>query len=162
MAVDAFLKIDGVDGESTDSKHKGELEVLSFSWGETNDASSHGAGGGGGAGKVSFQDFHFVAYTSKASPALFLGCASGEHFKKAVLTVRKAGKEQQEFMKVSLEDVLVSSFQTGGASGEVTVPTDQFSLNFVKIDFSVVGQNPDGTVGDGAAAGWDVKANKKV
>jgi type VI secretion system secreted protein Hcp len=161
MAVDAFLKIDGVDGESSDSKHKNEIEVLSYSWG-LEQTGAHAAGGGGGAGKASFQDLHFVTNTSKASPTLFLACASGQHFKSAILTVRKAGKEQQEFLKVSLEDVLVTEFNNAGEASLVTVPTDQFSIAFVKIDFSVRSQDPDGSIGEATHAGWDLNRNVKL
>src|SRR6266542_976170 len=96
-AVDFFLKLEGVDGESADSKHKGEIDVESWSWGESQ-SGTHGAGGGGGAGKVSMQDFHFVMKVNKASPKLMLACATGQHIKEATLTCRKAGKDQQEFL----------------------------------------------------------------
>ena len=94
MAVDYFLKLDGIDGESADSKNKGQIDLQSFSWGEAQ-TGTHGAGGGGGAGKVQMQDFHFVMKNNKASPKLMLACANGEHIKKGVLTCRKAGKDQQ-------------------------------------------------------------------
>src|SRR5215207_1300961 len=121
MAVDYFLKLDGIDGESADSKHKGQIDLQSFSWGETQ-TGTHGAGGGGGAGKVQMQDFHFVMKAGKASPKLFLACAEGEHIKKAVLTCRKAGKEQQAFLEVTMSDVLISSYQTSGSSHGDEVP----------------------------------------
>src|SRR5271165_6880604 len=106
--VDYFLKIDGIEGESMDAKHKNEIQLQSWSFGE----SQQGAfvqGGGGGAGKVTMQDFHFTMQTNKASPKLFLSCANGEHIKSALLTCRKAGKEQQEFLKVTFTNLLVSS-----------------------------------------------------
>ena len=90
-AVDYFLKIDGIPGESTDSKHKNEIDIESWSWGEAN-SGSHAYGGGGGAGKVSVQDFNFTMHVNKASPKLFLACATGQHIKEALLTCRKAGK----------------------------------------------------------------------
>jgi type VI secretion system secreted protein Hcp len=90
MAYDAFLKIDGIAGESLDERHKDEIEVLAFSWGESNSGSS-GIGGGGGAGKVTMQDFRFTMKLSKASPQLAAACATGKHIKSAVLTCRKAG-----------------------------------------------------------------------
>src|SRR5687768_14117646 len=108
-AVDYFLKVDGIDGDSTDDKHKSEIEVQSFSFGASNSGTYGKGGGGGGAGKVQFSDFHFVTRVGKASPKMMLACASGEHIKKAVLTCRKAGKEQQEYMKVTMSDCLVSS-----------------------------------------------------
>jgi type VI secretion system secreted protein Hcp len=160
-AVDYFLKIEGVQGESADDKHKNEIDVESWSWGETN-AGSSSAGGGGGAGKVSMQDFHFVMKMNKATPKLMLACASGEHIKKAELVCRKAGKEQQEYLKIVLSDVLVSSYQTGGSAGSSVVPMDQISLNFAKIEFEYKPQKADGTLDAAAKAGWDLKANKKV
>jgi type VI secretion system secreted protein Hcp len=158
-AVDFFLKIDGIDGESTDSKHKGEIDLFSWSFGATQ-SGTHATGGGGGAGKVSMQDFHFVMSVNKASPKLMLACASGEHFKKAVLTCRKAGKDQQEFYKVTLSDLLVSSYQTGGNQSGELLPTDQISLNFSKIEFEYKEQKPDGTLGGAVKTGWSLKENK--
>ncbi|HEY0007061.1 MAG TPA: type VI secretion system tube protein Hcp [Pyrinomonadaceae bacterium] len=160
-AVDYFLKIEGVDGESHDSKHKGEIDLESFSWGESQ-TGSHAAGGGGGAGKVAMQDFHFVMRVNKASPKLMLGCATGEHFKKAVLICRKAGKEQQEFLKVTMSDVLISSYQTGGSAHGETLPMDQCALNFAKIEFEYKEQKADGSLAGPVKAGYDMKANKVV
>src|SRR5688572_18436432 len=97
-AADYFLKIDGIEGESQDAKHKAEIDLESWSWGETQ-SGSHATGGGGGAGKVSMQDFHFVMRVNKASPKLLLACASGQHIPSAILTCRKAGGDQQEFVK---------------------------------------------------------------
>jgi type VI secretion system secreted protein Hcp len=158
MTIDYFLKIEGVSGESLDAKHKGEIEVESWSWGEANPTPP--SGGGGGAGKVQMQDFVFTTKVSKASPGLMLACASGKHFKSAVLTARKAGKGQQEFLTFSLSDVLVSSYQTSGAEGEV-VPGEAVSLNFSKIQMEYKPQNPDGSLGGSIKAGWDVKQNKQ-
>jgi type VI secretion system secreted protein Hcp len=136
MAFDAFLKIEGIKGESTDKGHPDEIEISSFSWGVTNTGSAS-SGGGGGAGKAVAQDFQFTSGLSKASPSLMLACATGRHFQTATLTCRKAGGSNEvEFLKIKLSDVIVSSYQTGGeAGGDADVPTDQFSLNFAKIDF---------------------------
>src|SRR5262245_47218703 len=160
-AVDYFLKIDGVEGESQDSKHKGEIDLLSWSWGESQ-TGTFAAGGGGGAGKVSMQDFHFVMSVNKSSPKLLLACVNGEHFKKAVLTCRKAGKEQQEYLKITFSDCLVSSFQTGGSSGSDMMGTDQISINFAKIEYEYKEQLATGQLGGVIKAGYDVKANKAV
>jgi type VI secretion system secreted protein Hcp len=157
--VDYFLKIDGIDGESTDSKHKNEIDVLSWSWGETQSGTMAG-GGGGGAGKVAMQDFHFVMKVNKASPKLLQACACGEHVKKAVLICRKAGKDQQEYLKITLSDLIVSSYQTGGSSGTDIVPTDQISLNYSKIEFEYKEQKADGTLGGAVKGGWNLKENK--
>jgi type VI secretion system secreted protein Hcp len=155
--TDYFLKIEGVDGESTDSKHKNEIEVMSWSWGETN-AGSESVGLGGGSGKVQMQDFHFTMKTTKASPKLFLACASGQHIKKAVLTCRKAGKEQQEYLTITFTECLVSSYQIGGSGGDV-IPVEQCSLNFGQINIEYKEQKADGTLGGAVPAGWSVKEN---
>ena len=161
MAVDYFLKLDGVEGESTDSKHKNEIDVMSWSWGETNSGDAAHRGGMG-AGKVSMQDFHFVMHVNKSTPKLMQFCASGEAIKKGVLTCRKAGKQQQEYLVITLNDMVVSSYQSGGSSGSDTVPVDQISLNFSKIQFEYKEQKPDGSLGGAIKGGWDVKENKVV
>jgi type VI secretion system secreted protein Hcp len=160
-AVDYYLKLTGIDGESQDHKHKGEIDVESWSWGETQSGTGH-AGGGHGGGKVSMQDFHFVMKLNKASPKLMLACATGEHIKEGLLTCRKAGTQQQEFFKIKMTDILVSSFQTGGSGHSDIIPTDQISINFAKIEFEYKEQKPDGTLGGVTKAGYDVKANKKL
>jgi type VI secretion system secreted protein Hcp len=156
-AVDYFLKIDGIQGESRDDRHKDEIDIESFSWGETQ-SGTFAVGGGGGSGKVSMQDFHFTMTVNKASPALFLACAQGEHIKNAILTCRKAGKDQQEFMKVTMNDVLVSSFQIGGAGG--VVPTDQISLNFAKIEVEYKEQDATGKLVGSIKKWFDLKSMK--
>jgi len=162
MAIaDYFLKLDGVEGEAQDSKHKGEIDLESWSWGETQ-TGTHVAGGGGGAGKVAMQDFHFVMRVNKASPKLMLACATGQHIKEGILICRKAGKEQQEFLKVKFTDLLVSSYQTGGSANGDVVPLDQISLNFAKIEVEYKEQKADGTLGGAVKAGYDLKANKQV
>lgn len=160
MAVDFFLKIDGIQGESADAKHQNEIDLQSWSWGE-NQTGTAAAGGGMGAGKVAMQDFHFVMQVSKASPKLVLACASGEHIKEAVLVCRKAGKEQQEYLKIVFSDILVSSFQTGGSAGS-EVPFDQISLNYSKMEYEYKPQKADGTLDGPVKAGWDLKKNVKV
>jgi type VI secretion system secreted protein Hcp len=159
--VDYFLEIDGVPGESTDLKHKDEIEVESWSWGATQ-LGTTAVGGGGGAGKVSIQDLNFVARTSKASPTLFLRCASGEHIKQAILTARKAGKDQSEFLILTMSDVLVTSYQIAGSETADTVPMDQVSVNFTKIKFEYRTQRPDGSLDAPVWTGWDSKANQKL
>jgi type VI secretion system secreted protein Hcp len=160
MAVDYFLQITGVEGESTDAKHKGWIDVDSWSWGETRPAPPAG-GGGGGAGKVQIQDLHFVSRVSKASPKLFLACANGQHFKEAKLVGRKAGKEQQEFLTWTFSDILVTGYQTGGAEGGEIVPSDQVSLNFAKLKVEYRAQKADGSLDAPVSAGWDAKNNKQ-
>jgi type VI secretion system secreted protein Hcp len=160
-AVDYFLKIDGIEGESEDAKHGKEIEILSWSWGE-HQQGSMGHGTGGGAGKVSMQDFSFTMKCCKASPKLFLACANGEHIKSAILTCRKAGKEQQEFLKWTFSDLLVSSYSTGGSGGADIIPVDSIAFNFTKIETAYKVQKPDGTLGEEFKAGYDLKKNVKV
>ncbi|HEX4128841.1 MAG TPA: type VI secretion system tube protein Hcp [Pirellulales bacterium] len=159
--TDFFLKIKGIEGESNDSKHKNEIDVESWSWGETQ-SGSHAQGSGGGAGKVSMQDFHFTAKISKASAKLFLACAGGDHIDEAVLTCRKAGKDQQEYLKITMSGLLVSSYQTGGSGHSDIVPVDQVSLNFSKLQLDYKPQDSKGGLGGPVKAGWDLTANKSM
>ena len=119
-AVDYFLKFDGIKGESTDAKHKDEIDIKSWSWGETQ------AGQGAAAGKVAMQDFHFVMRVNTATPALMKACATGDHIKTATLTGRKAGKEQQEYLTVKLTDVLVTSYHTAEPVRAITRRSTRF------------------------------------
>ena len=155
-----FLKIDGIAGESLDAKHKGEIELESFSWGESQQGAAAGTGGAG-AGKVQMHDFHFAMRMNKASPQLLLACASGQHLKSAILTGRRTGKDQQEFLVIKFADVLISSYQTGGVADQ-PFPTDQVSFNFAQISVDYRAARPDGTLDPAVHAGWDVKANRKV
>jgi len=160
MAVDYFLKIDGVDGESQDHKHKSEIEILSWSWGATQTGTAS-IGGGGGAGRVDFADFNFMKRVDKASPKLMLGCATGKHLPKALFTCRKAGGEQQEYLKVTFSDVMVSSYQTSGAANESQpLPVESIAFNFGKIELEYREQKPDGTLGGAVSANYDLKQRK--
>jgi type VI secretion system secreted protein Hcp len=159
-AVDYFLKFDGIKGESTDAKHKDEVDIESWSWGESH--AGRGAGAGGGAGKVAMQDFHFVMKVNKATPALMKACATGQHIKTATMTGRKAGKDQQEYLTIKFTDVLVSSYQTAGTGGGDIHPMDQVSLNFAKIEVDYKPQKPDGTLGASERFAYDLKANKAL
>src|SRR5687767_13226779 len=160
MASDIFAKIGDIKGESTDDKHKDEIDVLSYSWGATQ-TGTLAVGGGGGAGKVQFNDFNFTQKVNKASPSLFLACASGQHIKEATITVRKAGKTQQEYLIIKMNDVLVSSYQSGGSSGD-DLPTESVSMAFAKVELTYKEQKADGGSGQSFTAGWDLKANKAL
>ena len=161
MASDYLLEIDGIKGESTDEKHKDKLEIDSFSWGVSN-SGSMGRGGGGGTGKAEFQDVHFTKQTDKSSPLLMKAAASGQHIKKAVLTARKAGGNggQVEYLKITLEDVMVSSFQSGGNAGNSSIPHDSFSFNFTKIKYEYMPQKADGSLEGAIPATYDRALNK--
>lgn len=162
-ASDFLLEIDGIKGESSDSKHKDAIEIESFSWGATRKGASAVRGGGAGAGKVSFQDFHFTKAIDRSSPLLLRAAATGQHIKKAVLFVRKAGKEQQEYLVIKLTDILVSSYQTSPqAPGSGQGPVEDVKLDFAKVEYEYRPINPDGSLGAPVKAGYDLKANKKV
>jgi type VI secretion system secreted protein Hcp len=161
MAVDYFLQIDGIAGESQDAKHKGAITVLSWSWGESSPAPVV-TGGGAGAGKVTFSDFNFMMPVSKASPALFLACATGQHFKTAKLSVQKAGgKAVDDYLTWTFSDVLVTSYQASAGGGD-DGPTESVSLHTTKAVVSYKPQKADGSFDTAIAAGFDVKTNKKV
>ena len=160
-AVDYFLKIDGIEGEAQDKTHKNEIQLESWSFGETNGGTSS-SGMGAGAGKVAMQDFHFVMRSNKASPKLFLACADGEHIKKAVLTCRKAGKDQQEYLKWTFSDLLISSYQTGGSASSDVVPLDQISINFTEAQVDYKEQKPDGTLGGAVTTKYNVKSQSSA
>lgn len=165
MAIaDVFLKIsDGIDGESMDDKHKNEIEVDSWSWGLAQTGTGGRIGTGQGAGKASFQDIHFTAKVSKASPKLMLASATGQHLAEATLSVRKAGGQQEDYLKIKLNGVFISSYQEGGSGhGNDIVPIDQFSLNFSKIEITYKQQNEKGSVGAPVVTGYDLAANKKL
>ncbi len=161
MPVDYYLKLDGVPGESTKKGTEDQIEVLSWSWGETNTGtSSHGTGAG--AGRVSMQDFNFTMTFNKASPVLMLKCATGEHIPKGVLVCRKAGTDQQTFLTITFSDLIVSSYQCGGHPGDDSLPTDQISFNYTKVEFEYKQQDEKGTTGKPVKAGYDLKKLDKV
>ena len=160
MALDYFLKIDGIRGESSDDKHKEEIELESFSWG-VSQTGSFAPGGGGGSGKADVQDVFVTMQASRASPTLMLSCVSGKHHKEAILTVRKAGKSQLEFMVFKFHDILISSYQTGGSTPDDVV-LDQASLAVGDIQLEFRSQKDDGSLDVAVDAGWDVKNNKPL
>lgn len=160
MAVDMFLKIKGVEGESGDDKHKNEIDVLAWSWGVSQSASSH-TGGGGGSGKANFQDISVTKYLDSSSNKLLRLCSTGEHIPESLLTIRKAGTEQQEYLKITLSDCIVASVSTGGSGGEDRL-TENVSINFSKVKFEYWPQKPDGSLGGVQPFEYDIKANKKL
>src|ERR1700686_5750090 len=140
---DAFLKLDGIKGESADAKHKGEIDIMSFSWGVSQTGVS-ATGGGGGAGKVSFQDIHFTKKTDASSPLLMLNCASGAHIKEGNFVVRKAGGTQLEYLKIKLTDILISGGKDHGSSSGGDIPSESVTINFAKVEYSCQPQGADG------------------
>jgi type VI secretion system secreted protein Hcp len=159
MASDLFMKIGTYKGESTDAKHKGEIDVLSWSWG-VNQVGTTGTGGGGGAGKASFHDLTFVHHVDAASPNLMYACAAGEHIKDATMTVRKAGKTAQEFLVLKMADVFITSVSPAGHDGPNT--SESVSMQFGSIKMEYKAQKPDGSLDSGIQFNWDITKNIKL
>jgi type VI secretion system secreted protein Hcp len=157
MASDIFAKLGDIKGESLDSKHKDEIEVLSYSWGVSN-AGSMAHGGGGGEGKATFHDLSFVHNVDKASPVLMQACATGVHLKEATITHRKAGKEQHEYLIVKMNDVIITGV-THGAGGDGG--QENVSLAFGKVALEYKPQKPDGSLDAGIHFKYDLKAQKE-
>lgn len=156
--VDMFLKIDTVKGESKDSKHAGEIDILEFSFGVAQQGVAH-TGGGSGAGKAHWEDMIITKRADKSSPTLMLRCATGQHFKDATLTVRKAGGKQEEYYQVKLYEVLISNFSNSG-NGDDSIPVEHVSLNYSKIEFAYKEQSKDGGLGSPVKVSWDIKTNQ--
>lgn len=149
-----FLKLDGIEGESQDQKHKGEIEIDSFSLAVAN-AEAPSAG----AGKSAWQDMRFSGKIDKSYPKLRLACVSGERLKKALLTARKAGKTQQEYLKLTMLDVLISSVQLGGSANPV-VPSMHFTLTFARIEVEQASQKESGILGGKVKIAYDIPKEK--
>ena len=159
MASDIFAKIGDIKGESFDDKHKGEIEVLSWSWGITQ-SGTMAHGGGGGEGKANFNDFNFTHHIDKASPVLMKACATGEHIKDATITVRKAGKGQQEFLIIKMADVIITGVAPSGA-GDGAATAEHVAIQFAKVDLEYKPQKQDGSLDAGVHFKYDIKGNKE-
>jgi type VI secretion system secreted protein Hcp len=157
MAVDMFIKIDTVDGESRDKVHKKEIDVLAWSWGISNSGSAH-VGGGAGAGKANIQDISFTKWVDSATPKLALACCDGKHFANATLVVRKAGEKPVEYLKIKIEEVLITSISTGGSGGEDRL-TENVTLNFAKVSLDYVPQDEKGAAGTAIPMAWSIAEN---
>jgi type VI secretion system secreted protein Hcp len=157
MAVDMFIKIDTVDGESRDKVHKKEIDVLAWSWGISNSGSAH-VGGGAGAGKANIQDISFTKWVDSSTPKLLLACCDGKHFANATLVVRKAGEKPVEYIKIKIEEVLITSISTGGSGGEDRL-TENVTLNFAKVSVDYVPQDDKGAAGTAIPMAWSIAEN---
>ncbi|WP_416421577.1 type VI secretion system tube protein Hcp [Pseudomonas sp. App30] len=162
MAVDMFIKIGDIKGESQDSAHKDEIDVQGWSWGMSQSGSMH-LGSGGGAGKVNVQDLSITKFIDKSSPNLMMACSSGKHYPEAKLVIRKAGGESQvEYMIITLKEVLISSLSTGGTSHDDRL-TENVTLNFAQVLVDYQPQKADGTKDGGPVKyGWNIRQNVKL
>lgn len=159
MAVDMFIKIGDIKGESRDKTNKEWIDVLAWSWGLSNSGSAH-IGGGAGAGKVNVQDLSFTKYIDAGSTALQLACCNGKHYDKANIIVRKAGETPLDYLKIELTEVMVTSVSTGGSGGEDRL-TENVTLNFAKVKVEYFAQDEKGI---GKAAGqytYNIAENTK-
>ncbi len=157
MATDIFFKIGDIKGESTDDRHRDEIEVLSWSWGMTQSGS---VATGAGAGRASFSDFSFTHRIDKASPKLMKACATGQHFKEATLTERRAGPGKQDFLIITMADVIVTSVLPSGGGGDDGL-VELASLQCAKVDLEYKPQKADGSLDAGIHFKFDIKRNKE-
>lgn len=156
MAISNFLKLDGIDGESTDRSHRNEIELLSWSWGVTNETPA-GGGGGSGVGRATPQALLFVHRYDKASPLLARLAANGRHIRTAVLSARRSGTGQRDFLLITLKELNVSAVQMAD-NGDG--PVEQVALRFAEIGFSYTPQTPRGTAGTPVTMNWNVRTSQ--
>ncbi|MEM5429625.1 Hcp family type VI secretion system effector [Cupriavidus oxalaticus] len=161
MAQDIFLKINGIDGESQDSSHKNEIEVLAWDWSIEQQSTMH-AGSGGGAGKATVSDLSFEHYIDRASPNLMKYCLTGKHINEAVLVVRKAGGNPLEYLKLTMTDVIVTKVSPRGSVDDEVRMREQVALSFSRVKQEYVVQNAQGGSGGAVTAGYDIKGNKEA
>ena len=159
MAVDVFAKLGDIKGESIDDKHKDEIEVLSYSWGVSN-AGSMSFGTGGGEGKATFHDLSFTHKIDKASPVLMQACATGVHLKEGTITHRKAGKGQQEYLVIKMNDIIVTGVTHGGSGADGS--SENVSIAFAKVNLEYKPQKADGSLDAGIHFKYDLKAQKEA
>ena len=157
---DFYIKLEGIDGESKDSKHTNWIDVLSFEYAVTQ-SSSMATGGGGGVGRANFDALSFVHYVDRATPALLKYCAKGKHIPEVTISACKAGDGSQEYMSVRLFQVLVTHAGPVGTTEDARVK-EKVDLSYSEIRVEVKEQNADGTMGATVTGGWKVKENIEV
>ncbi len=150
--------MEGAAGESANANHKDWIDIASYTWGASQLGTMF-SGGGGGAGKVSFNDLHVEAKIDKATPTLLKYCASGKHVDEVKLSLCKAGGTQIEYSTVVLKDVLVTTARIIGTSGDDSIAI-AYSFQAAKVEQHYWVQQKDGTRGAESQFGWDVKANQ--
>jgi len=163
MAFDAFLKIDGIPGESTDDKHKDWIEILSYDFGMDQPSSATDSSAGGGTTeRVDLDDFKIVKHLDKASTKLYETCCTGKHIANVTLELCRAGGDKVKYLEVKMENVVISKAKSGGMSeGEDGFPTENVDFNFAKVKWTYTQQKrADGSGGGNVAGGWDLTANK--
>lgn len=162
MATDVFLKVESIDGESTDEKHKKWCELSSFSWGMTQPASMASATGGRTAERVNVHDLSFTKIMDAATPHMMLACCTGKHFPKAQVEVCEASENKHRYLLIEMEDVIISSYQPSGINGGDKIQ-ETGTLNFGKVKWEYTPLSHDGKPGSKVGPmGWNLEENKKV
>ena len=157
MAVDMFLILNGISGESQDDTYEGEIDILAWSWGVSQSGTTH-MGTGSGSGKANFQDIAITKWVDKATPELLKHCSTGKHIPDGEIIVRKAGDQPLEYLKIKMTDILVTSYTTGGSGGEDRL-TENLSLNFREFEEEYVPQKSDGSGGEAVRFGYNIARN---
>jgi len=172
---DYFIKIDQIPGESTDEKHKDEIEVLDYRFGmEHGDTGSTSTGGARTGGRIRHEPFVFSKVIDKASPKLLEKACDGTHIPKAVFTAHRATGQKQKYLEVVLTDLIVSSWQTKSVPASergveskdgagVMLQLEEVALNYATIKFTyTLTDHMTGKAAGDVAAGWDLGKNKKL
>jgi len=158
--MNMFLRVSGITGESQDSNHRGWTDIISLDWGATQPGSM-ATGGGGGAGKVSFNDLAVHAMMDKSTSAILGACASGKHLAKVEVSACKAGGDQMEYCLITLEDVLITAVKFGGAEGSESIVMN-YSFQAAKVRHQYHEQTASGGKGPEVSTGWNIKENREI
>ena len=159
MAVDMFLKLEGIDGEAQDDTYADQIDVIAWSWGATQSGTTH-TGGGSGSGKASIQDVSITKYIDASSHKLLGAVSKGTHIPEAILTVRKSGDSPLDYIVLTMTNCIISSIATGGSGGEDRL-TENISINFEEFEFAYTPQNPDGSGGAVLPFKFNIAQNKE-
>ncbi|MGF6088710.1 Hcp family type VI secretion system effector [Pseudomonas sp. 18173] len=160
MALDAFIKINGIPGEALDEQHRDWIEITGYRFG-THQGTSATASSAGGAstGRTTVTDFTFTKKLDKSSCKLMEASCAGEHLKEVVLSLHRAGGDKLKFFEIRLEEVIISSYSQTASDG---VPSESISLDYGRIKtVYTLQKRVDGAGGGNVAGGWDRISNSK-
>lgn len=162
MAFDAFMKVDGIPGESSDAKHKDWIELLSFAHSLEQPASATASSSGGAAAeRVNHGSYDIVHLLDKSSPKLYEACCTGKAIKEVTIELCRSGGDKVKYLEIKLEQVLISKVESAGASNDQGFPSEKISLSYGKIKWTYTQQKrSDGAGGGNVSAGWDLTENK--